>query len=164
MNPNDDNPADQARLYDENGDLKIDTLSSEEILLVRDEIQTFVNNRYESWLAKYGPFEVMSVGEISRDELETRLASIPDNLIWANANYWDGSTETPTRGFQVGVNGYAWLPGSSHYAAAIEAEEFFIATSPWDGDPYLFDPVYTFMQFSCVFCDGSGERGDEECG
>jgi predicted DNA-binding WGR domain protein len=148
---------------DENGILDVESLSSDEILKVRDEIQDFVNNRFQDWEKRYGPFEFLSADDMGRDALEKRLDGISDNLIWADANYWDGSSETPIEGLEVGVNGYARLPGRSHYASASEADDFYIATVAWEGDPYQFAPVYTFMQFVCVFCEGSGERDDDEC-
>lgn len=147
----------------ESGILEVENLSADEILRVCEQVQAFVNNRFADWEKKYGPFEILATGDIGRDELEARLGGIPDDLIWADANYWDGSTETPVSGLEVSVNGYARLPGRSHYASASEADDFYIATVPWVGDPYQFDPVYTFMQFSCVFCDGNGERDDDEC-
>ena len=153
----------KAKHLDENGVLDVENLSADEVLKARDKIQEFVNNRFQDWEKKYGPFEFLSADDTGREDLEKRLDGISDNLIWADANYWDGSSETPIEGLEVRVNGYARLPGRSHYASASEADDFYIATVPWEGDPYQFDPVYTFMQFSCVFCDGSGERENDEC-
>lgn len=70
---------------------------------------------------------------------------------------------TPVRGLEVKANGWARLPGRTSYSAAIDAENFIVSTIPWQGNPFYFDPVYTFVQFVCPFCDATGERNEDEC-
>ena len=151
------------RHFDEDGALKLDELLESDVVTIRDEIQNFVSSKLAEWQATYGPLEALEQSELGADGVKARLDQTSDNLVWADANFWEGSEVSPARGLDLNVNGWARLPGRSNYAVAADAEDFFVATTPWEGNPYEIELVYTFMQCGCPFCAESGERDGEEC-
>jgi hypothetical protein len=83
-----------------------------------------------------------------------------DSLIWADVNFDEGSIITPVGGLDIHVNGWAKVPGRDQ--RYMSGEDFLIATKPWEGNPLAFDPVYSFAQCYCPFCE-DGEIGGKEC-
>jgi hypothetical protein len=58
------------------------------------------------------------------------------------------------------MNGWAKIPGRANFTDI--AERFLIAKTPWTGSFFHIDPVYSFAQCVCPFCE-RGEVDGEEC-
>lgn len=75
--------------------------------------------------------------------------------------YNSGSTVEPVPGLTLAANGWAYLPGKDNFRD--EGESFAISAKPWVGSPYSIEPIYLKIWALCDFCEGTGERNDEEC-
>ena len=146
--------------FDENGELEVISLTSEDRKLIVEKAQAIVLEADSAWNQKYGPFETLSLSDMTVEEQNARLDKVDDNLIWADVNYDTGSIITPVEGLNLHVNGWAKVPGRSNFSDT--GEDFLIATKPWEGAPYAHEPVYSFAQCVCPFCE-QGEIDGEEC-
>ena len=142
------------------GELDLDALTEEDRKAIYELALKQVQDADTEWNEKYGPFERLELSEMTLEEQNARLDKIDDSLIWADVNYDTGSIITPVEGLDLAVNGWAKVPGRNNFSDT--GEDFWIATKPWEGSPYTFEPVYSFAQCICPFCE-DGEIDGEEC-
>jgi hypothetical protein len=144
----------------EDGELDLTALTEEDKKAIYDKVSKVIQDADTEWNEKYGPFELLDLNEMSPEDQQARLDAVDDTLIWADVNYDTGTTITPVEGLDLGMNGWAKVPGRDNFRDT--GENFFIAKTPWAGDPYHIAPVYSFAQCLCPFCE-SGEVDGEEC-
>lgn len=147
--------------FDADGQMVLEELDDKEISTIVEQIKDWVVNSYAEWEEEYGPIEVISVDDLGVEEVADRLSRSDENHIWADLNYNTGSEINPVPGLTLSVNGWAYLPGKDNFRD--EGESYAYSAKPWSGSPYSIEPVYKLIQTVCVFCDGSGERNDDEC-
>lgn len=149
-----------AHQLNENGELDVSALTAEERKAIVVAVEKTFADAEKQWSENYGPFEELDFGEMGQEALNARLDEVLDSLIWADVNYDTGSTLEPIAGLTLLLNGWAKVPGRDNFRDS--GENFFIATNPWTGSPYDLDPVYSFAQCVCPFCE-DGEIDGEEC-
>jgi hypothetical protein len=142
------------------GELDFAALTADERKEIYDSIMKTLQTAQDNWYEKYGPFETLSLSDMSVEEQNAKLDAVDDSLIWADVNYDTGSSLSPVEGLTLGLNGWAKVPGRDNFSDT--GEDFLIATKPWEGSPYGFEPVYSFAQCLCPFCE-DGEIEGEEC-
>jgi hypothetical protein len=147
------------QLNDE-GELDLLALSEEDKKAIYEKVFKILQDADTEWAEKYGPFELLDLNEMTQEEQKARLDEVQDALIWADVNYDTGTTIEPVEGLVLGINGWAKVPGRDNFRDT--GENFLIAKTPWTGDPYRIDPVYSFAQCLCPFCE-DGEIDGEEC-
>lgn len=146
---------------DADGQIILEELDSDEVVLLVEQIQQWVTETYDKWVKEYGPIEIVNLDELGEAGVQKRLDESEEHHIWANLDYNSGSQVTPIPGLTLNANGWAYLPGRDNFRD--DGEHFAIMSKPWSGSPYSIEPVYIYLQSLCVFCDGSGDRDDDEC-
>ena len=151
--------------YDQNDELDLDSLTSEEKWDIKKKFVTQIEQDWSIWHDTYGPFRELKPSELGQDEIEAELDKVPENLIWVEVEYEQGSEVSPVEGLTLAVNGTAIMPGRGWNRS--ESASALIAAKPWSGDPWQFEPVYDYAQCECPFCattndeceicDGTGE-------
>jgi hypothetical protein len=141
------------------GELDIEALTEEDRKSIFELALKHVQDAHAEWNQKYGPFERLDRNEMTLEEQNGRLDQVDDSLIWADVNYDTGSTITPVEGLDLAVNGWAKVPGRDNFRDT--GEDFLIAAKPWEGSPYSFEPVYSFAQCICPFCEDGAIDGEE---
>lgn len=144
----------------EDGELDVSVLTKKEKKSIYDKVLRMLQDADTEWNEKYGPFQLLDLNVMAKEDQQAKLDSVDDSLIWADVNYDTGSTITPVEGLDLGINGWAKVPGRDNFRDT--GENFLIAKTPWAGDPYQIDPIYSFAQCVCPFCE-DGEIDDEEC-
>lgn len=142
------------------GELDVAALTADDRRAIVVAVEKTFSDIENEWNEKYGPFEELNLGELGQEVLNARLDEVPDSLIWADVNYDTGSALEPVDGLTLQFNGWAKVPGRDNFRDS--GENFLIATNPWTGSPYDHEPVYSFAQCVCPFCE-DGEIGDEQC-
>ena len=145
--------------FDEDGELDLSALTKKDIKKISDTVIKILDDADTAWSETYGPSEYLSVDELGEEELQAKLNAVEDTLVWAHVDIYDATTITPIAGLDLQFNGSAWVPGKGAY---VGADGFLIAQKPWSGDPYAIDPVFTYAQCLCQFCE-DGEFKGEEC-
>jgi hypothetical protein len=145
--------------FDEDGELDLSALTEEDIEQISEKVIKFLEDAQTAWSETYGPSEYLSMDELDEEALHAKLNAVDDALVWAHVDIYDATTITPIEGLDLQFNGSAWVPGKGAYFGA---DGFAIAQKPWSGDPYAIDPVFTYAQCLCPFCE-DGEFKGEEC-
>ena len=142
---------------DDNGELDVSKLTLEEKIEIFEKFESIILDAEAKWSETYGPFE--RIEDTSAEEFAAKLVNTPDELIWADVNYFEEATYvTVIEGLTVAVNGWAYLPGRQEY---YNVERYLIASKPYREISNTC--VYSFAQCLCPFCDGGDIADCEIC-
>lgn len=146
-----------AFVYDDQAQLVLAQLTAEERNQIVQATQKLIDNEQRIWQEVFGPFEILSAGDIEHSELVARLEAVGDDSVWSDVSYDDGHVITPVEGCVFSVTGWAKIPGRR-----MVAEDFYLSKKSSKNQDDI-GPVFSYFNISCDFCEGSGVLGDEEC-